>query len=625
MDQQTVIDRPTEGWLSRDAAKNNRRLILTRWVAGVLVLVLTAFAVHVLALPLDEYTLYTLGLAILAYNGVLVALTRRAHDTDQNIYLRNIQRLVILQVMLDWLSMTVFIHLTGGITSPGIMLFSIHVVMVTILLPGQSPYIYALFAVLVVLAVALLERADVLPHAAVIPGIDPDLHQNVLFVAAQVIFFSVGLFAAVSLTASIMKRLRQRERQVNVLLQTVRDTSSTLETHVVLEKLVRHAAEALSVTGGSIRLLDPTGEELAMAASYGLSQSYLEKGPVELSQSRLDMEALSGAVVVVGHAAQDPRVQYPRAMAEEGINSILVVPVVGRQPLGVLRVYSNLPDHFKGEDADFLQAIAHQSAAAIENALTYEALQRAEQQRTQFIRQITHELRAPVTGAQSLLRVLLHDMAGEVTPQQRDILARLENRMNALLELITDLLALAASKSIDRVQQLEPVALQSIVQAVVDELMPQATEKRIRLTFDTPAASVSVKATEDGIKRIVENLTGNAVKYTPEGGSVRVRITRNKNCAHITIKDTGIGIPEEALDKLGEEFYRAPNARHSGIPGTGLGIAIVKQFVVSFGGLMRIQSTVGAGTTMTISLPLADAQPTTDQNRGPHQGAPGTL
>jgi signal transduction histidine kinase len=385
---------------------------------------------------------------------------------------------------------------------------------------------------------------------------------------------------------------------------------------------VRHAAEALSVNGASIRLLDPTGEELAMAASYGLSQSYLEKGPVELSQSRLDTEALSGSVVIVGHAAHDPRVQYPKEMAIEGINSILVVPVVGRQPLGVLRVYSNAADHFKWEDADFLHAIAHQSAAAIENALTYEALQRAEQQRTQFIRQITHELRAPVTGAQSLLRVLLHDMAGEVTSQQRDILARLENRMNALLELITDLLALAASKSIDRQQPLEPVALMPVVQSAMDALMPQAAEKRIQLNLDSPPASLSVWATEEGVRRILENLLGNAVKYTLDGGSVRVSISRKQNCGLISVTDTGIGIPEEALDRLGEEFYRAPNARHAGIPGTGLGIAIVKQFVASFGGLMRIQSTLGAGTTMTISLPLAEANGTSFQNRGAPPCAP---
>jgi len=607
MDQQAILGEPMEAWLSRDAANNNRRLILTRWLAGVLVLVITAASVHVLGLPLREYSLYLLGLAILLYNGALVVLTRRASDPDGNLYLRNIRRLMILQVILDWLSMAVFIHLTGGITSPGIVLFSIHVVMVTILLPGQSPYVYAIFGILVVLAVALLERANVLPYSGVIPGVSDDLHHNGLYITAQVIFFAVGLFAIVSITSSIITRLRERERQVMALLQTTRDTSSTLELHVVLEKLARHAAEALLVSRASIRLLDPTGEQLTMAASYGLSQPYLEKGPVELSQSRLDLEALSGTVVVIGHAAQDPRVQYPKEMAEEGINSILVVPIVGRQPLGVLRVYSDAPDFFKREDADFLQAIAHQSATAIENALTYEALQQAEQQRTRFIRQVTHELRAPVTGAQSLLRVLLRNMAGALTPQQQDILARLENRMDGLLALITDLLALAASKSIEHERKLEAVPLQPVVQAVVDGFAHQADEKHVRLKLTLPSSTLVVKATEDGLKRIFENLVGNAVKYTPEGGLVQVDLAECPKCAQVTVADTGIGIPEEALEKMGEEFYRAPNAVRSGIPGTGLGMAIVKEFIASFGGLMRIQSAVGAGTTITVTLPLADA------------------
>ncbi|MBZ0275526.1 MAG: HAMP domain-containing histidine kinase, partial [Anaerolineae bacterium] len=335
-----------------------------------------------------------------------------------------------------------------------------------------------------------------------------------------------------------------------------------------------------------------------------LSQSYLQKGPVELSQSQLDREALSGAVVIIAHAGNDPRVQYPKEMAAEGIQSILVVPVIGRKPLGVLRAYSDLPDHFKRKEADFLQAIAHQSAAAIENAQTYAALQQAEQQRTQFIRHVTHELRAPVTGAQSLLRVLLHNMVGEVTAQQQDILSRLEHRMDSLLELITDLLALAASKSVDQGQKLEPVHVQPVIQAAVDGFLHQAEEKHIRLTLTMPSAPLKVNATEEGLRRVFENLVGNAVKYTLEDGTIQVEMEAQAQQALITVADSGIGIPEDALEKLGEEFYRAANVRHAGIPGTCLGIAIVKQFVTAFGGLMRIQSTVGVGTTIIITLPL---------------------
>ena len=108
---------------------------------------------------------------------------------------------------------------------------------------------------------------------------------------------------------------------------------------------------------------------------------------------------------------------------EEGIGSMLVVPIIGRDaPLGMLRVYADQPDRFTAEDIDFVLAIASQGAVAIENALAHEALQRADQARTQFVRTVTHELRAPVGGAQSLLRVLLGGMTGELNNQQREIL-----------------------------------------------------------------------------------------------------------------------------------------------------------------------------------------------------------
>ncbi|MCB9455474.1 MAG: GAF domain-containing protein [Anaerolineaceae bacterium] len=604
MDQRTMLDGPAENWLPRDAAYDTYRLIRTRWVGGGMVLFITAICVHILGLPLPEAGLYTLGIVILLYNGILLGVAGRASRADQTRSVLHFRKIMILQVVLDWLSMAVFIHLTGGITSPAIFLFIIHVVLVTIILRGQSPYTYVLFAVVMILLVTLLESVGILPHYQVIPGMNCDLCHNNLYAIAQVVFFSVALFATVFLTNSVMRRLWERERQVMGLLQTTRSISSTLELSIVLENLARGAAEALAVPGASIRILDVTGERLTMVASYGLSRVYLEKGPVELSGSYLDREALSGKTVLVDQAEHDPRVQYPKEMAEEGIQSILVAPVIGRKPLGVLRAYSNLPNHFTMKDADFLQAIAHQSAAAIENAQTYAALQQAEQRRTQFVRQVTHELRSPVTGAQSLLRVLLHNMAGELTPQQQDIVGRLENRMGTLLELITDLLALAASKSFDQRQELETITLQPLIQATVDSFKHQAAEKDVQLDLTMSETPLRIHATEDGLKRVAENLIGNAIKYTLEGGSVTVNVTKETSCAVLTVTDTGIGIPDEALERLGEEFYRAPNVRHSGIPGTGLGIAIVKQFVASFGGLMSIQSTVGTGTTITITLPL---------------------
>jgi signal transduction histidine kinase len=592
------MDQPPSDWLLKDAENNNRRLIVTRWLAGALMLLLTVFCVHMLGLPLREYPLYALGDAILIYNVLLVILTRRAER------IQHIQRIIMLQVILDWLSLGVFIHLTGGITSPGIALFLIHVVLVTVTLPGRPSYLYVPMATLILVMIASLERIGTLPHYSFVSGSECELCENNVYTVGQVAFFSVTLLATMLLTAKVMTRLRERERQVNALLQTVRDTSSTLKLDRVLENLLRNAAHALSVPGASIRLLDSSGEYLTMAASYGLSQTYLQKGSVAMSQSRLDQTALAGSDILIGEVAGDSRIQYPQEMSEEGIHSLLVVPVTGHKPLGVLRAYSDVSNHFQQKDADFLRAIAYQSAAAIENAVIYESLQQSEQQRTQFIHHITHELRAPVTAAQSLLRVLLHNMAGTITPQQHDMLTRIENRMDALLELIADLLTLAASKSLDQSRELTAVSLQLIMQRVVDDFGQLAEEQGIHLSLTMPTKPLAVRATENGLAHILDNLVSNAIKYTMQGGSVRVELTKRGNCAQLIVTDTGIGIAAESLEHLTEEFYRAPNARSASIPGTGLGMAIVRQYVASFSGLMRIQSTIDVGTTVTVTLPL---------------------
>lgn len=586
---------------------NSTRLIATRWVAGVTVLVATAFGARVANLPLPEAPLYLVGAIILVYNAALVWLTRRAYTPDDALHRERIRRLVVLQVVLDWLSMAAFLHLTGGVTSPAMAFFFLHVVMVTILLPGRSPVVFAAAAVGVVVLITILEGGGALPHYTVIPGLPADLHSNSLYALAQTLFFAVALFATVFLTASIMERLRERERQVAVLLQTSRDVSSTLNLTDVLNRLARSAAQALSAPAASIRLLDESGDRLNVVAAYGLSQAYLDKGPVEPTNP-LAREVLAGHAVIVKEATTDSRIQYPQKVIEEGIHSMLVVPIAARRPLGILRVYAREPDHFTPEDADYVMAIARQGATALENALAHDALQRADQERAQFVRMVTHELRAPVTGAQSLLRVLLRDLVGELTAQQRDIIGRLENRLEALLALINDLLALAATKSVGKEQALTPVPVQPLVRRVVERLASQAEEKGLAFTFEAPADGYTIYATEEGLLRIFDNLIGNAVKYTPQGGTVAVRIQVHEinrpSSVVITVADTGIGIPEDAIEKLGEEFFRAPNARQSGITGTGLGLAIAKQLIAHFGGLMSVHSALGEGTTFTVTFPL---------------------
>ena len=594
--------------LPRDLAAASTRLILTRWAAGAIVILATAASQRLLGIILPATGLYVIGLFILVYNTALSLLAQRAASPDPAVYLTRLRRLVVLQVGLDWLCMAVFLHLTGGITSPAIVFLLIHMLMVTILLPGVSSYLYVALGVGGLLVLALLEASGALAHYTVLAALPSDLYRDPLFITSQIVFFAAAAFSTVTLATGIMGQLLNRERQISALFQTTRAVSSSLSLHEVLDQLTRNAARALSTAHSSIRLLDETGETLVLAAAYGLSDAYQDKGPVELSHNPLAQEALAGKPAIVDEAAEDPRLQYARQVLEEGIHSLVVVPIVGRSgPVGILRVYADQPRRFSDADAQFVMTIARQGAVAIENAMAHEALKRAETERAQFVRTVTHELRSPVGGAQSLLRVLLQQMSGELSPSQQDIIQRVETRLDALMSLINDLLALAATTTSGFQEKPEAIALTAEVRSAFDLRATEAHEKNIELTFSPPSNDVWVRSSHEGLAHIFGNLIGNAVKYTPNGGRVSVAIEPRGARVATTIADTGIGIPEDELPKLWQEFFRASNAKKSGMVGTGLGLSIVKRRVEAYGGMISVQSRVGEGTTFSVTLPICPA------------------
>jgi signal transduction histidine kinase len=229
-------------------------------------------------------------------------------------------------------------------------------------------------------------------------------------------------------------------------------------------------------------------------------------------------------------------------------------------------------------------------------------MERLDQRKSEFMVMVAHELRAPIGGAQSLLRTLVRGLAGELSEKQKEILGRVEVRLDGLMELVNDLLSLAASKTLEADKPLESVPLYPLLQGMMDRYSVEADSKQISLSLEVPEKNLSVRATEDGLERVFTNLIGNAIKYTPSGGHVEITVTDYPEIVQIAVADTGIGIPHADLPHLFEEFFRAKNARRSGITGTGLGLSIVKQLVERFGGKIEVHSVEGEGTTFTVAL-----------------------
>jgi signal transduction histidine kinase len=364
----------------------------------------------------------------------------------------------------------------------------------------------------------------------------------------------------------------------------------------------------MQVRACTIRLLDSTGRNLEPVAVYGLSETYLKKGPMDALTNLLAREVLSGKIVIVPDALESPLLQYPEEARQEGIRSMISAPLTGKDgAFGIIRAYAIEINRFTQEDKNFFEAIAAQGSIAIENALSYKAIEELDQTKSQFIRTITHELRSPVAVTQSLLRTLVSGFAGQVTDQQMDILNRAVRRVEFLQKLIDDLLDLATGKAnVQALKQREPVGLKSTLQKVVERFTVSAHEKNIRLEQiypDSPDEFI-VMASPDGIDRIFNNLIANAIKYTLPDGEVSTKIELMDSEVVITISDTGIGIPQESMPHLFEEFYRAPNAKEMEREGTGLGLTIVKDLVTRYSGRIAVQSEENRGTKFIVSFVL---------------------
>jgi len=320
-------------------------------------------------------------------------------------------------------------------------------------------------------------------------------------------------------------------------------------------------------------------------------------------------EALDGKIINIPDVvAQSEYLQYPDWAVKEGISSILTVPLVGKnRTLGIIHAYSEEINHFTTDDEAFLSAIAAQGSIAIENALAYQTIETLDATKAAFIRVFTHELRSPVSVTRSLLQTILAGYVGQVTDQQKDILERATRRIDFLRKLIDDLLDLANGRSPRPSKEVSHIDLHEILERVVDRFRLPAQEKGISLTYQTDPIKENriVIATVEGLDRIFNNLVSNAIKYTPQGGNVDLSLNHTANEVNIKIEDTGIGIPEDAIPHLFEEFFRAPNAREVEREGTGLGLSIVRETLNHYRGQIAVQSQPGAGSFFTVTLPLA--------------------
>jgi two-component system, OmpR family, phosphate regulon sensor histidine kinase PhoR len=260
----------------------------------------------------------------------------------------------------------------------------------------------------------------------------------------------------------------------------------------------------------------------------------------------------------------------------------------------------------KGMQERFLQVFAvpvmndSESFGVILLAQDITRIRKLENMRSEFAANVSHELKTPLTVISGFIDTLKgSDIPREDAERFLEIISLESERLKRLID---DVLALSEIEN-TVTPPAKIVDVREGVREAAELLENKARDKRIALTADLPAVRIPVAAEDDRIKQMMINLIDNAIKYTPENGSVHVSVSREGNTCLIRVSDTGIGIPPEYLPRLFERFYRVDKSRSRALGGTGLGLAIVKHIVSLLGGYIHVQSEVGVGTQFEISLP----------------------
>ncbi|HEY9786472.1 MAG TPA: ATP-binding protein [Candidatus Obscuribacterales bacterium] len=240
-----------------------------------------------------------------------------------------------------------------------------------------------------------------------------------------------------------------------------------------------------------------------------------------------------------------------------------------------------------------------------------EKLRASERIKSEFVATVSHELRTPLTLILSPLESLLAGESGPISAQQETHLKTMHNNTVRLLQLITGLLDFSRAEAGRLEVKREPTDVSTLTRSVLSDFEPAITQKRLSLVADLPDIQQVVEIDRYLYERILFNLMSNAVKFTPDGGEIKVSLNSDQDKIILSVADTGIGIPESDLNLIFQKFRQAEAPSTRRFEGTGLGLALVMEFTNLLGGTVSAKSTPGSGSTFTVEIfaPLSSSAP----------------
>ncbi len=459
---------------------------------------------------------------------------------------------------------------------------------------------------------------------------------------------------SLSLEAS-QEELQHRVKELSVLYDASRLVASTLDIDQVMENILDLLVDKFKVDNCSIRLLDDDDGMLRIKHQRGLRPEF-----VKTAERRPSMECYSGECFLTGKVIYLPdaeKISKPLStnlITKQGIKSFVQAPIISEHEIvGVLTASSTKEKgYFSEKFIDLFETVAQQLGVAIESARLYAKLAKfnkelgvkvaertielerksieleeankelkvLDQLKSEFLANMSHELRTPMNSIIGYTQLLIDGVDGPINDDQKESMKKVERNAEHLLSLINDILDLSKIEAGKLVLELKPLSLEVVVVDTVDTISPLAEDKQQKLVVDVAGNLPQIMADADKIRQILINLLNNAIKFTPRNGIITLNadlwqgippagLDPEKNYLLISVKDTGIGIKKEDVDRLFGEFVQLDASASRKYGGTGLGLSITKRLVEMHDGAIWVESEYGKGSTFSFVIPFAEPLP----------------
>lgn len=423
-----------------------------------------------------------------------------------------------------------------------------------------------------------------------------------------------GKESLVSSLAIANKRLRD---EASLVHDFVRAVNRPLDREQMCLQLLHALEDEVPYQEAMVYLVDPDTGALRLAAACDRERNYRQAGRYLQTLPNFTVDVAQGRslVNVVCHAGKSIRVQDARVDRRfSGLStrwrSFLAVPIeVNDRVIGAMQIGDPEPDRYDDHDERQVATLAHFAALWIENirlfeeAAKVEAFKKVDQLKSELLSTVSHELRTPLASIKGYASSLLREDVEWEPEVRREFLQIIDEESDRLTALIDDLLQMSEIEAgVLRVDR-QPVKISRLAQKVVKKLRPQIRDHQVSVNIvaDVPETLADPRR----IEQVLHNLIVNATKYSQEGTPILVRVERRGSEILVSVRDQGIGIPQEHVDHVFERFYRVDGtlARQTG--GSGLGLPICRGLVEAHEGKIWVESQLGKGSTFFFSIPLS--------------------